>query len=160
MEPESSLVFGTGLRPAARSGAPYRRKEEMMSGPLKHAQLRRVWLVLFLSAFVLTGAGGTLLAPSAAQDKVAKIGVMVPITGPFGADAEDVVNAAQMAADDYNEAGGVAGYRLEIVTGDTVDQSSGAVTSAYNRLKAEPDLNFIMTAYASTSNFEIDLARV
>jgi branched-chain amino acid transport system substrate-binding protein len=106
---------------------------------------------------VLTGAGGAFLASSAAQDKVAKIGVMVPITGPFGADAEDVVNAAQMAVDDINEAGGVAGYRLEIVTGDTVDQSSGAVTSAYNRLKAEPDLNFIMTAYASTSNFEIDL---
>ncbi len=128
-----------------------------MSRPSKLAQLRRVWLVLFLFAFVLTGAGGTLLAPSAAQDKVAKIGVMVPITGPFGADAEDVVNAAQMAVDELNEAGGVAGYRLEIVTGDTVDQSSGAVTSAYNRLKAEPDLNFIMTAYASTSNFEIDL---
>ena len=128
-----------------------------MSRPSKLAQLRRVWLVLFLCAFVLTGAGGTLLAPSAAQDKVAKIGVMVPITGPFGADAEDVVNAAQMAVDELNEAGGVAGYRLEIVTGDTVDQSSGAVTSAYNRLKAEPDLNFIMTAYASTSNFEIDL---
>ena len=82
---------------------------------------------------------------------------MVPLTGAFGADAEDVVNAAQLAVDDYNAAGGVAGYKLEVVPADTVDQRSDAVTSAYTRLKNEPDLNFIMTAYASTSNFEIDL---
>jgi branched-chain amino acid transport system substrate-binding protein len=128
-----------------------------MSRLSMHYRLRRVSLVLFVIAFALTGAGGALLSPGAAQDKVAKIGVMVPLTGPFAADAEDVVNAAQMAIDEINEAGGVAGYRLELVPGDTVDQSSGAVTSAYNRLKSEPDLNFIMTAYASTSNFEIDL---
>ena len=56
-----------------------------------------------------------------------------------------------------NAAGGVAGYKLEVVPADTVDQRSDAVTSAYTRLKNEPDLNFIMTAYASISNFEIDL---
>jgi branched-chain amino acid transport system substrate-binding protein len=120
--------------------------------------LRVRWPFVFLAvALALAGTGSILSTVSFAQDKVAKIGVMVPITGPFGADAEDVVNAAQMAVDDINAAGGVAGYNLEIVVGDTVDQSSGAVTSAYTRLKNEPDLNFIMTAYASTSNFEIDL---
>ena len=70
-----------------------------MSRLAAHAQLRRVWLVLFLCAFALTGAGGTLLAPSAAQDKVAKIGVMVPITGPFGADAEDVADRGARRGD-------------------------------------------------------------
>jgi branched-chain amino acid transport system substrate-binding protein len=91
------------------------------------------------------------------MEKVAKIGVMVPLTGGFGADAEDVVQAAQMAVDELNEAGGVAGYKLEVVPADTVDQRSDAVTSAFNRLNTTEDLNFIMTAYASTSNFEIDL---
>jgi branched-chain amino acid transport system substrate-binding protein len=62
-----------------------------------------------------------------------------------------------MAVDDLNAEGGVAGYTLEIVTADTVDQRADAVTSAFSRLNNEEDLNFIMTAYASTSNFEIDL---
>jgi branched-chain amino acid transport system substrate-binding protein len=121
------------------------------------SRLRRVPLLMLLVAFALSGAGGIFLGSGLAQDKVAKIGVMVPLTGAFGADAEDVVNAAQLAVDDFNAAGGVAGYRLEVVPADTVDQRSDAVTSAYTRLKNEPDLNFIMTAYASTSNFEIDL---
>ena len=72
-----------------------------MSRLSMHYRLRRVSLVLFVIAFALTGAGGALLSPGAAQDKVAKIGVMVPLTGPFAADAEDVVNAAQMAIDEY-----------------------------------------------------------
>ena len=128
----------------------------MSRGPV-HSRWRRFSLVLFLIAFALTGAGGALFASSSAQEKVAKIGVMVPLTGPFGADAEDVVNAAQLAVDDINAAGGVAGYTLEVVSGDTVDQSAANVTSAFTRLINTPDLNFIMTAYASTSNFEIDL---
>jgi branched-chain amino acid transport system substrate-binding protein len=128
-----------------------------MSVRSAHPRLRHLWLAVLVVAFALSGAGGTLLSSTFAQDKVAKIGVMVPLTGAFGADAEDVVNAAQLAVDDYNAAGGVAGYKLEVVPADTVDQRSDAVTSAYTRLKNEPDLNFIMTAYASTSNFEIDL---
>lgn len=121
------------------------------------SHLRRAGLAGLILATALTGASGALLAPTAAQDKVAKIGIMVPLTGAFAADAEDVVNAAQLAVDDINAAGGVAGYTLEIVTADTVDQRSDAVTSAFTRLSTTPDLNFIMTAYASTSNFEIDL---
>ncbi len=107
-------------------------------------------LVLLFSLF-----GGMLVG---AQDMgVAKIGIMVPLTGAFGADAQDVVQAAQIAVDDLNEAGGVAGYTLELVIADTVDQRADAVTTAFNQLSNTEDLNFIMTAYASTSNFEIDL---
>ena len=110
-------------------------------------------LVLLLLLFSMLG--GTLVG---AQDMpVAKIGVMVPLTGAFGADAQDVVQAAQIAVDDLNEMGGVAGYTLELVIADTVDQRADAVTTAFNQLSNTEDLNFIMTAYASTSNFEIDL---
>ncbi|MCY3867518.1 MAG: ABC transporter substrate-binding protein [Chloroflexi bacterium] len=114
--------------------------------------LKRNMIVLLL---VFTAFGGVLVS---AQDMpVAKIGIMVPLTGAYGADAEDVVQAAQIAVDDLNEAGGVAGYTLELVIADTVDQRADAVTTAFNQLSNTEDLNFIMTAYASTSNFEIDL---
>jgi len=92
-----------------------------------------------------------------AGEQVAKIGVLAPITGAFGADAQDMVDSAQIAVDELNEQGGVAGYRLELVVGDTVDQRSDAVTSAFNRLKSDPDVNVMIAPYASTSNFEIDL---
>ena len=110
-------------------------------------------LVVLLLLFSLTG--GMLVG---AQDMpVAKIGIMVPLTGAYGADAQDVVQAAQIAVDDLNEAGGVAGYTLELVIADTVGQRADAVTTAFNQLSNTEDLNFIMTSYASQSNFEIDL---
>ena len=118
-----------------------------MSLPIRSA------LVVLLILFSLVG--GMLVG---AQDMpVAKIGIMVPLTGAYGADAEDVVQAAQIAVDDLNEMGGVAGYMFELVIADTVDQRADAVTTAFNQLSNTEDLNFIMTAYASTSNFEIDL---
>jgi branched-chain amino acid transport system substrate-binding protein len=95
-------------------------------------------------------------APPAAQ-KVAKIGALAPVTGAFGADAQDMVNSAKLAVDDYNAKGGVAGYKLELVVGDTVDQGTAATTSAFNRLTSDPLVNVMIAPYASTSNFEIDL---
>lgn len=109
-------------------------------------------LVLAFSVLVLFIPSGGW-----AQQKVAKIGVLAPLTGAFGSDAQDMVNSAQIAVGDYNAKGGVAGYKFELVIGDTVDQRSDAVTSAFNRLKNTPDLNMMIAPYASTSNFEIDL---
>jgi len=114
-------------------------------------RIRSMFVLCLLLFSLVAGVVG-------AQDMgVAKIGIMVPLTGAFGADAQDVVQAAQIAVDDLNEAGGVAGYTLELVIADTVDQRADAVTTAFNQLSNTEDLNFIMTAYASTSNFEIDL---
>jgi hypothetical protein len=52
--------------------------------------------------------------------------VLAPVTGAMGADAQDMVNSAQLAVDDYNAKGGVGGYKLELVAADTVDMRSGA----------------------------------
>lgn len=95
--------------------------------------------------------------PGEEQGNIAKVGVMVPLTGAFAADAKDVVDAATLAVGDINAQGGAAGYKLQVVPADTVNQRADAVRSAFERLKNEPNLNFIMTAYASTSNFEIEL---
>ena len=96
-----------------------------------------------------------------AELKTAKIGVMVPLGGSFASDTQQVVNAAGMAAASLNEAGGVCGsdarYEFEIVEGNTNNMESSAVISAAQLLNTTDDLNFVMTSYASTSNFEIDL---
>lgn len=111
-----------------------------------------------------TIVGGALLAtsmlaalPAYAQDKIAKIGVLAPLTGGAAADGNEMVNGAKLAVDEINAAGGVAGYKLEVVVGDTQDQAADAVTSAFERLSGDRDVNVMMTGYASGSNFEIEL---
>jgi branched-chain amino acid transport system substrate-binding protein len=88
----------------------------------------------------------------------AKVGILVPVTGAFAADAKDVVNAANMAINDLNAKGGVCGngkrYKFQSVVADTQNQRADAVISGFKTLSTTSGLNFIMTAYASTSNFE------
>ncbi|MBX3577372.1 MAG: ABC transporter substrate-binding protein [Rhizobiaceae bacterium] len=112
-----------------------------------------------ISAFrnALLAAAVFAVLPAHAQDKVAKIGILAPLTGGAAADGNEMVNGAKLAADEINAAGGVAGYKLEIVVGDTQDQAADAVTSAFERLAGDPDVNAMMTGYASGSNFEIEL---
>lgn len=95
--------------------------------------------------------------PALAQDKVTKIGVLAPLTGGAAADGQEMVNGAMLAVEEINAAGGVAGYKLEIVTGDTIDQAADAVTTAFERLAGDRELHAMMTGYASGSNFEIEL---
>lgn len=103
-------------------------------------------------------AGAVLAAwPTLAQDKVAKIGVLAPLTGGAAADGNEMVNGAKLAVDEINAAGGVAGYKLEVVVGDTQDQAADAVTSAFERLAGDSAINVMMTGYASGNNFEIEL---
>lgn len=87
--------------------------------------------------------------------KTVKIGILAALTGPLAADTNDMV--LRWAGDDLAAAGGVRGpgarYKLEFVEADTEGQRNAVVTG-FRRLNAEPDLNFIMTPYASTSNFE------
>ena len=110
-----------------------------------------------LLRFTLLSAAMLAALPAHAQDKVAKIGVLAPLTGGAAADGNEMVNGAKLAVEEINAAGGVAGYKLEVIVGDTQDQAADAVTSAFERLAGDPDVNAMMTGYASGSNFEIEL---
>ena len=87
---------------------------------------------------------------------VVKIGLLAPITGPAAADGQEFQRGVQMAIDEANAAGGVAGNTFELVVGDVKDQSAGNVTSAVERLLGDPGVQFMLTGYASLTNFEID----
>jgi branched-chain amino acid transport system substrate-binding protein len=108
---------------------------------------------------VATAASAFLLAalPADAADKVAKIGVLAPLTGGSAADGNEMVNGAKLAVDELNAAGGVAGYKFDVVVGDTQNQTADAVTSAFERLSGDHDVNAMVTGYASGSNFEIQM---
>lgn len=108
--------------------------------------------------------GAVLLAASAltttslhAQDKTVKIGVLAPITGAAAADGNEMVNGVRLAVEEINAAGGIAGYKFDVVVGDTQDQAADTITSAFERLSGDREVNVMMTGYASGSNFEIEL---
>src|SRR5208283_1892606 len=72
-------------------------------------------------ALILLAVLGLVLAPVAAvaQEKIIKIGSMFPMTGRPGQYGLDSVDAAEMAVEEINAAGGVAGYKLEFLNTDT-----------------------------------------
>lgn len=108
-----------------------------------------LWTSLAFAALVTA-------TPAHSTDRIAKIGVLAPLIGGSAADGNEMVNGAKLAVDEINAAGGVAGYKLQVVVGDTQNQSADAVTSAIERLTGDRDLNVMFTGYASGSNFEIN----
>lgn len=106
---------------------------------------------LLLGASLLLGG----LAPAAAAETI-KIGVLAPLSGNAAADGQEMVRGTQLAVDELNAAGGVNGYTFAVEVGDTKDQASDAVTSAFERLNGDKAVQVMMTGYASGSNFEIE----
>ena len=108
-----------------------------------------------LSSFAVVMMAVGVAASATAADKIAKIGVLAPMTGGAAADGEETLRGVQLAVDEINAAGGVAGYKFEVVLGDVKDQTADAVVSAFERLSGTEDLHAILTGYATQSNFEI-----
>jgi branched-chain amino acid transport system substrate-binding protein len=73
-----------------------------------------------------------------AQSGEIAVGAMVPITGPFNVSGQQYHFSLQMAQDEINAKGGVAGKKLKIVFEDVKDSNSVAV-NAY--LKVVRDIN-------------------
>ncbi|MCQ4162573.1 ABC transporter substrate-binding protein [Roseomonas sp. GC11] len=82
----------------------------------------------------LLGAATLLAAPaiSHAQPDVIRIGHLTPRTGFLGPLGEFAVQAAQMATDEINTAGGILGRRLEVLYEDSVNpQTASAKAERY-----------------------------
>ncbi|SPP98344.1 ABC transporter substrate-binding protein [Bradyrhizobium vignae] len=83
--------------------------------------------------------------------------MIAPLTGASAGDGLGLVDGHRLAVDESNAAGGVAGYKPQVVMGDTQNMSLESVTSAVQRLTNDPDLNAVSTGYADYSNFQIEL---
>src|SRR5258706_14707927 len=60
-----------------------------------------------------------------AQQKTIKLGITLPLTGADAEDALLIKNGAMMAIDDANAKGGVAGYKIDVVTYDSGTATAG-----------------------------------
>lgn len=75
---------------------------------------------LTLSRRALLGTAAALAAPAVlrAEETPIRIGFPVPLTGPYGTEAQDQVRCAQLAIDQFNAAGGLGGRKAELLVRD------------------------------------------
>ena len=85
-----------------------------------------------------------------------KVGLLAPLTGGSAGDGELMLQGAELAIDELNAIGGVAGYTIELVHADVEDLEPDKVATAVSRLIDSEGVDAIVTGYASTTNFEIE----
>src|SRR5262245_51572872 len=86
---------------------------------IRRAFIGALAVLLAVGLLVVLPGGGL------AQQKVAKIGLSFPLTGADADSADSIVKGAQMAIDEINQKGGVAGYKLEGVVFDSATPAAG-----------------------------------
>ena len=96
----------------------------------------------------LIAAGLTFLAPghATAQEPI-RIGVLLPLTGPFAKNGTENWEAMQIARDMINERGGVNGRKIEFVNGDAT--SPAAAISETERLITKEGIKITTGSFAS-----------
>ena len=93
---------------------------------------------------IAAGATATIGAPSVfAQAATVKIGIVVPLSGPFAAIGNNIKAGADFAIDDINAAGGIkalGGAKLQLIAADAEDSVEKAKNAAQRLLAQHPDL--------------------
>jgi branched-chain amino acid transport system substrate-binding protein len=105
----------------------------------------RAWLGIFVGVFTAL-AGGFVSQPASAADPI-RIGVLLPMTGPFAKNGIENWEAIQIARDMINERGGVNGRQVEYVSGDAT--SPNAAISETERLISKEGVKITTGSFAS-----------
>jgi branched-chain amino acid transport system substrate-binding protein len=100
-------------------------------------------LVLLTLAMIVAGCGR-------GSESTIKIGLLQPVTGDGAIMGIDIKNAAMLAIDDFNAAGGVNGKKIEVIFADTQSTDSAGV-NAYNKVIASNPVALIGTVYSTQS---------
>ncbi|MGA0593653.1 ABC transporter substrate-binding protein [Enterovirga sp. CN4-39] len=84
-----------------------------------------------------------------------KIGFPVPLTGAFGAEANDQVRAAQIAVKEFNETGGFEGRMAELLVRDDKLNPGEAATRTLELIEKDK-VNFIVGALSAAVTLSIN----
>ncbi|WP_424629954.1 ABC transporter substrate-binding protein [Bradyrhizobium sp. SYSU BS000235] len=91
-----------------------------------------------------TASAGAVLAASPfrinllqAQEATIKVGFPVPLTGPYGTEAQDQVRAAEVAIAEFNENGGLKGRKAELLVRDDKLNPGEAATRTLELIEKE-----------------------
>ncbi|MDP9901917.1 ABC transporter substrate-binding protein [Variovorax ginsengisoli] len=102
----------------------------------------------FRRAFIATMASACLWGPLHAQTpETWKIGALYPLTGSLALLGTENLNGAKVAVEMINERGGVAGHKIELVTGDA--STPDKAQSEAERLSSLENVKVISGTYSS-----------
>jgi branched-chain amino acid transport system substrate-binding protein len=96
-----------------------------------------------------------LFSIARAQTSPIRIGFPVPLTGPFGAEANDQVKAAQIAIKDFNDAGGFEGRLAELLVRDDKLNPGEAATRTLELIEKDK-VNFIVGSLSAAVQLSIN----
>ncbi len=91
------------------------------------------------------------------ESNVITIGAVLPLTGNASVIGEYIKNGIDLAVDDINQGGGIAGKSIEIQFEDSKNDPKTGV-SAFNKLLADPSIVANITAMSGVSNAVIPIA--
>ena len=109
-----------------------------------------------------TASAGAALAVSPfrinllqAQEASIKVGFPVPLTGPYGAEAQDQVRAAEVAIAEFNEGGGLNGRKAELLVRDDKLNPGEAATRALELIEKDK-VNFIVGSLSAAVQLAVN----
>lgn len=109
-----------------------------------------------------TASAGAVLAASPfrinllqAQEATIKVGFPVPLTGPYGTEAQDQVRAAEVAIAEFNENGGLNGRKAELLVRDDKLNPGEAATRTLELIEKEK-VNFIVGSLSAAVQLAVN----
>ena len=84
-----------------------------------------------------------------------KIGLPVPLTGPYGAEAKDQMKNAELAVKEFNDAGGLNGRRAELLVRDD-KLNPGEAASRTLELIEKDQVNFVVGGLSAATQLSIN----
>jgi branched-chain amino acid transport system substrate-binding protein len=112
-------------------------------------------LLTTVSAGAALAASPFRINPLRAQEATIKIGFPVPLTGPYGAEAQDQVRAAQVAIAQFNDGGGLNGRKAELLVRDDKLNPGEAATRTLELIEKEK-VNFVVGSLSAAVQLAIN----
>jgi branched-chain amino acid transport system substrate-binding protein len=121
----------------------------------KSGSISRRRLLTTVSAGAALAASPFRINLLQAQEATIKIGFPVPLTGPYGAEAQDQVRAAQVAITQFNDAGGLGGRKAELLVRDDKLNPGEAATRTLELVEKEK-VNFVVGSLSAAVQLAIN----
>ncbi|MES2264990.1 MAG: ABC transporter substrate-binding protein [Pseudomonadota bacterium] len=93
--------------------------------------------------------------PAAAVTTPIRIGLPVPLTGPYGAEAKDQVRNAELAVKEFNDAGGLDGRKAELLVRDDKLNPAEAATRTLELIEKD-QVNYIVGGLSAATQLAVN----
>ena len=119
-----------------------------------HCSTRNI-IALMLTAILVLGLMAGCAESASSKSETLKIGMVCPATGSAAAYGETMINSANLAVKEINDAGGVAGkYMIELIVEDDEGTPAKSVTAA-QKLINQDGIKVLIGAQASSCTLAV-----